>query len=355
MYNKEIQQITAPVTINDVQRALGLGANNLQALCTSDRINMLSKSKPVAHADFRAPEWWKGAGNCGINIPATVDDLNKHFAPQQWAYQKPTTMFWLSDFSGYRHSAAYIADFGGLNITPLSPIKLCVSNRVINNMITGSVIAIENSINGLLGLRDILNMPQNIMIFIEVVAINNSFNPTRSSRILLSNRNANIYDFRLDAPQGCDRTEDIRIALVFGYITTTGAAVYLSPNCPNSNAVDSCRCIEQEGDLGVDRKVTINVIAQSYTVTSMTLNRFRFPYTNFFIRILHRDDKGVICDKEFNYSGNSDVIPLDFSAKGIFTSGDLAEIERSFKVGFEVYTINNYGRRVLAYADRLDD
>lgn len=353
MYNKELQQITAPVTINDVQRALGLGTSSLQSLCTSDRVNMLSKSKPVAHADFRTPEWWRGSGNCGVNIPATTDDINRHFAPQQWAYQKQTAMFWLSDFSGYVHSAAYVADFGGLNITPLSPIRLCVSNYIINDKITGSIVAVENGVNGLLGLREILNLSTATKIFVEVAAINDSLNPSRSSRIYLNN--TNIYNFSFAAPTGCAYQEDVRIALIFGYINSTGTAVYLSPNCANSSAVDTTQYVDNDADISITKSVSRNIPNTSYTMQSIQIARREyFPYNTFYIRINHTDDRGIVLDKELTYSDASTIVPVNLTVKAQFKTGDQSEIDRAFQVGIEVYATNNYNRRILIYADQLN-
>ena len=41
--------ITAPVSIADVKQALGLASNDLGTLCTSNRVNMWSKKKPIKY------------------------------------------------------------------------------------------------------------------------------------------------------------------------------------------------------------------------------------------------------------------------------------------------------------------
>ena len=42
--------ITAPVSIDDVKQALGVGSNDLGTLCKSDKINKWSKIKPIRHS-----------------------------------------------------------------------------------------------------------------------------------------------------------------------------------------------------------------------------------------------------------------------------------------------------------------
>ena len=43
-------KITAPVSVYDVQRALGVSENDIKTLCLSNRVNMWSKIKPVEPA-----------------------------------------------------------------------------------------------------------------------------------------------------------------------------------------------------------------------------------------------------------------------------------------------------------------
>ena len=63
----------------------------LSKLCTSDRINIWSKYKPVIHHFTDRPtDWWKGSNlDCGIKIK------------QQYSHNKPENNFRLGDFAGY--------------------------------------------------------------------------------------------------------------------------------------------------------------------------------------------------------------------------------------------------------------
>lgn len=129
-------KITAPVSIDDVKRALGESSNDLATLCKSENINMWSKYKPLNVAKnfidnliFREEEYidlhnitgYKGAVICGISIPwMNADDIrhlydsngNKGFEayPEKfiegiyWGYVSPQGgkyPYRLGDFRGY--------------------------------------------------------------------------------------------------------------------------------------------------------------------------------------------------------------------------------------------------------------
>lgn len=97
---------------------------NLGALCTSDKINMWAKYKPVRYnfTNNRPTEWWKAAnGSCGLqinyysvanstNIQALIDRIKNgetgfsYLPPRGDAYSEP---FRLGDFAGYNPLATH--------------------------------------------------------------------------------------------------------------------------------------------------------------------------------------------------------------------------------------------------------
>lgn len=86
---------------------LGENSHDVGTLCTSSKIHMLSKKKPVqfAHDSVDAyPEWWKGNnGNCGIAFTpfSNISDVSKY----EWTYERPNgttnAPYRLGDFRGY--------------------------------------------------------------------------------------------------------------------------------------------------------------------------------------------------------------------------------------------------------------
>lgn len=79
----------------------------LSKLCTSDRINIWSKYKPVIHHFTDRPtDWWKGAMlDCGIKIKqhTTAEALIGSIAngERQYSHNKPENNYRLGDFAGY--------------------------------------------------------------------------------------------------------------------------------------------------------------------------------------------------------------------------------------------------------------
>lgn len=86
---------------------LGENSHNVGTLCTSSKIHMLSKKKPVQFAHDSVdgyPEWWKGNnGNCGIAFTSfsNISDVSKY----EWTYERPNgtanAPYRLGDFRGY--------------------------------------------------------------------------------------------------------------------------------------------------------------------------------------------------------------------------------------------------------------
>ena len=79
----------------------------LSKLCTSDRINIWSKYKPVIHHFTDRPtDWWKGSNSdCGIKIKqhGTAEALIESIVngERQYSHNKPENNFRLGDFAGY--------------------------------------------------------------------------------------------------------------------------------------------------------------------------------------------------------------------------------------------------------------
>lgn len=120
-------EITAPVSIRDVQVTLGDGSNDLGTLCQSTHINRWARYKPVKLAQISTIDqldsnnewkntatWWKAtAGNCGIayNTFSSVANVKTAIDNQAlvWNYDPPTggasQPFRLTDFNQYIHKA----------------------------------------------------------------------------------------------------------------------------------------------------------------------------------------------------------------------------------------------------------
>lgn len=120
--------IATAITTTIVKQAIGVGSNNVGALCSSSNINKWSKFKPVRYAQV-APNrgaganWWQAQdGNCGLNIP-NYPSMPAMFSALRsgvtmWNYLQPgggaSQPFRLADFAGYEHAAK----------PPLVPMRL---------------------------------------------------------------------------------------------------------------------------------------------------------------------------------------------------------------------------------------
>ena len=120
--------ITAPVSVRDVQKALGVGSGDVGTLCKSSMINMFAKYKPVrlnlintlGQWDFTTNKWkdtatwWKGTDlNCGVSFNSFGSFANAKSAVDNqsavWNSILPTggasQPYRLIDFAGYNHRA----------------------------------------------------------------------------------------------------------------------------------------------------------------------------------------------------------------------------------------------------------
>ena len=99
-YDSTTGIITAPVSMNDIQRALGVASTDLGTLCSHANINKWAKYKPVRtpvidtvtgqwnrtqnrwnNADDQgviAANWWKADGYCGLSF-SVVTTINSTF------------------------------------------------------------------------------------------------------------------------------------------------------------------------------------------------------------------------------------------------------------------------------------
>lgn len=214
MYNKESQQITAPVTINDVQRALGLGANNLQSLCTSDRINIFSRHKPVADNFIYAqdidsaksnynPNWYRGfSNNCGIIIPSVTESYSYNYKQlKRWGKEEITPEskqpYRLSDFAGYVHIPRYTEINGCKDIIKVSfPSVMYIDGDRIPPTADVHANICVNGGESHLGLLDFINARTTPALYLFVQLIN-----TRTGNTALVRHSTNILAANID-PDG---------------------------------------------------------------------------------------------------------------------------------------------------------
>lgn len=120
--------ITAPVSIADVQKVLGVSDNNIGALCKSSKVRMLSISKPTNKdglflGDWQegknTDNWYAGIEHYGISKPYVVIPTSLYpsspsgpkvikydfstLYSQSWSHIPPT-VHRLPDFNGYDHN-----------------------------------------------------------------------------------------------------------------------------------------------------------------------------------------------------------------------------------------------------------
>lgn len=102
------------ISAAEVAQCLGISSLDMGTQCTSAKINMWSRKKPV-HINHRAPnrvtEWWKGSeGDCGVKPPTRVSTFAAVKALYDgglngWSHTRPSLYYRRMDFDGYYHYA----------------------------------------------------------------------------------------------------------------------------------------------------------------------------------------------------------------------------------------------------------
>lgn len=108
-YNSETGIISAPVSIDDVKRALGESSNDLATLCKSENINIWSKYKPIScKGDFKeypiredseeivtsSYSKFTCAVRCGMNIPMdTYKNLRNNYGGEGFAIEACNNLY----------------------------------------------------------------------------------------------------------------------------------------------------------------------------------------------------------------------------------------------------------------------
>lgn len=107
--------ITAPVSVADVQKVLGVSDKHIGDLCKSAKINKWAKYKPISYKALKPiTEAQRKTVNFGMSLPAPVEfrqNLNtiKNVCATGWVYDKPTgginSPCRIDDFNNYYHGA----------------------------------------------------------------------------------------------------------------------------------------------------------------------------------------------------------------------------------------------------------
>ncbi|MBQ4388029.1 MAG: hypothetical protein II822_10560 [Prevotella sp.] len=108
-------EITAPVSINDVQHVLGVSANDVGNLCRSEKINKWARYKPVIYQGFPirgvAPRDYTFEAVTGLSISGAIDKPRTivNYEDFEIGYDRPTggmlSPYRLTDFVKYNHYA----------------------------------------------------------------------------------------------------------------------------------------------------------------------------------------------------------------------------------------------------------
>lgn len=119
-YDNTTKVITAPVDMTDIADALNVGSLDLGTLCTSGKVNMWSKNKPVRYKTYNAlTDLQRQQANYGIDFSKAhdttyegclekaldVDESERckyHYLQPRGGADEPYRML---DFDGYRHNA----------------------------------------------------------------------------------------------------------------------------------------------------------------------------------------------------------------------------------------------------------
>jgi len=144
-------KIYKPVSIADVQKAIGVTATDLATLCKSSNINQYSKYKPVIYNSYfpsSSENYWKATDSkSGVVVPQYTsfsDMINAIKASSvKWTYRPPTSIFRLADFNGYNANAQ----------KPIGSISTVQINR--GDVITQTVSFIPDQNEDNIGLEEI--------------------------------------------------------------------------------------------------------------------------------------------------------------------------------------------------------
>ncbi len=107
--------ISSPISLRDVQTALGARFTDLSTACTSSKINMFAKYKPVRHPSVVPLVGDQRQGihkDWGLILPksTSVTDIIKNIngGANGWTYERPSGGIESpSDFNGYNHNAKF--------------------------------------------------------------------------------------------------------------------------------------------------------------------------------------------------------------------------------------------------------
>ena len=133
-YNSSTKTITAPVSIHDVQQALGKTYKDAKTLCLQSNVNMLSKYKPTSARGIFVHEdedkWWQGMSVGQVN----TDDTSQYY------------LFYTGvDYAGIYKPYMVINDS---NLKPGGYIlnNMTISNVFLNNQWKHSIINRQNNL-----------------------------------------------------------------------------------------------------------------------------------------------------------------------------------------------------------------
>lgn len=153
--------ITAPVSIRDVQKALGVGSGDVGTLCRSSMINMWAKCKPIKADVIRPLNYAAGEQitnyKAGLScIYATSFNAFKQLIENNWdnenyknegdfvavKYDKPiggaSSPYRLTDFNGYRRTAYLASDVIDGNNQTIGWVSSVYSKNIIIDLRSGN-------------------------------------------------------------------------------------------------------------------------------------------------------------------------------------------------------------------------
>jgi len=144
-YNNTTGIISVPVSVNDVQKALGVSSGDVGTLCRSNRINMWSKCKPVNYPGVGAIHpWVAGTGDgplaSGIVIGSIIDTPeNIAYGSYPWTYVKP---------AGSANSPYRLLDFGAYCKNAVCPVEIVAFDSIQRGMAGTVRVNIDDMVNG---------------------------------------------------------------------------------------------------------------------------------------------------------------------------------------------------------------